>query len=318
MHFSDPKIPPSAAILARLKTRQIQLLLALETSRSLRKAAIVLNTTQPAATKLLQELESTLGVELFERTRRGLQPNEYGEVMIRHARLLVSDLDHARNEIAALASGATGTLKIGAVVSAIPFLIARAVTALKSKQPRLMISVDVGTSDVLVTSLMRGDLDLLVARPVAARRPEFNYEQLIEEPLVVVGRSDHPLIDASSLSFADVATRPWVLLPAGSPMRKVLAPLFNEAGLECPEDLIETSSMLTMTVLLRESDRLAVLPEDVARHYVEWRLLARIPVTLPPIMGSYGVITCKDRPFSPAARAFRTCLQQALPEHLLP
>ena len=124
------------------------LLIALHEVKSLRKAAAMLNMTQPTATKLLQDLEHNIGLPLFDRGRRGMQPTNYGDVMIRHARLVLADLDRTRLELEALSSGATGQIKIGAVISAIPFLLARAVAKLKRQHPRLFVSINVGTSDL--------------------------------------------------------------------------------------------------------------------------------------------------------------------------
>ena len=159
------------SILRRLKSRQMLLLIALHEVKSLRKAAAMLNMTQPTATKLLQDLEHNIGLPLFDRGRRGMQPTNYGDVMIRHARLVLADLNRTRLELEALSSGATGQIKIGAVISAIPFLLARAVAKLKRQHPRLFVSIDVGTSDALVPALAKGELDVLLARPLCARRP---------------------------------------------------------------------------------------------------------------------------------------------------
>ena len=303
----------SVSILKRLKSRQMLLLIALHEARSLRKAAATLNMTQPTATKLLQDLEHTLGLVLFDRGRRGMQPTNYGEVMIRHARLVLADLDRTRLELEALSSGATGQIKIGAVISAIPFLLARAVARLKREHPGLFVSIDVGTSDALVPALAKGELDVLLARPlVLADRPEFNYTELIGEPLHIVSRVDHPLASLPSVSLRDLAAWPWTLLPAGSPMRKVLQPVFAQIGPGQPRDVVETSSMMTMIALLQESDMLAVMPDDVTEFNVRHGLLRRIPINLPPIMGSYGIVTRRDRPQSPGTVAFLRHLKESL------
>ena len=76
-------------IRARLKTRQLLLLVALAEEGNLHRAAQVLNMTQPAASKLLKDLEDVLEVSLFERLPRGMRPTWYGETMIRHALSLI-------------------------------------------------------------------------------------------------------------------------------------------------------------------------------------------------------------------------------------
>lgn len=313
LDFSDRDLGDSIAMLRRLKSRQLLLLVALSEARSLRGAAALLNMTQPTATKLLQDLERNVGLPLFERGHRGMQSTAYGEAITRHARLVLSDLNRTRLELQSLSLGGTGRIRIGAVISAIPFLLARAVARLKQQHPGLSVSIDVGTSDALVPALAKGDLDVLLARPlVLADRPEFNYEELTEEPLHFVARCRHPIAKRRSLSITDLAGAAWTLLPAGAPMRKVLEPVFAQIGPGEPRNVVETSSMMTMVALLQESDMLAVMPADLTRFNVQHRLLWRLPIDLPPIMGSYGIVTRRDRPDSPGTLAFVKQLKAAL------
>ena len=93
---------------ARLKTRQLLLLAAMEEEGNVRRAADVLGMTQPAASRLLKELEDVLEVSLFDRTSHGMRATLYGEVMIRHARMVLSNLSQAHDEISALRAGLAG------------------------------------------------------------------------------------------------------------------------------------------------------------------------------------------------------------------
>ena len=85
----------------RLKTRQLSLLLELAEHGSVLRAAQAASMTQPAASKLLAEMESLLGVKLFERHARGVEPTWYGQVLVRHARTALTELSRAHDEIAA-------------------------------------------------------------------------------------------------------------------------------------------------------------------------------------------------------------------------
>ena len=102
---------------ARLKLRHFQLFLALEEQRNLHRAARQLNISQPAASKLLSDLEANLGMRLFDRQPRGLVPNWYGEVMIRQAHSVLSALRHTGEELTALRNGNLGTVAIGTVTT---------------------------------------------------------------------------------------------------------------------------------------------------------------------------------------------------------
>ncbi len=75
--MTDPHIPvfaADAAMLLRVRPRQLLLLATLDTQRHLGRAAQAMNISQPAATKLLQQAEETLGAKLFTRLARGMEP----------------------------------------------------------------------------------------------------------------------------------------------------------------------------------------------------------------------------------------------------
>lgn len=100
-------------IRARLKTRQLLLLVALAEEGNIHRAAQVLSMTQPAASKLLKDLEDVLEVSLFDRLPRGMRPTWYGETMIRHARMALASLNQAHVELAALKTGISARLASG-------------------------------------------------------------------------------------------------------------------------------------------------------------------------------------------------------------
>ena len=77
--------PSGSTVQTRIKTRQMVLLSHLDRERSLLHAAEAAGMSQPAASKLLRELEDALGVTLFERHARGVEPTGYGTILIRRA-----------------------------------------------------------------------------------------------------------------------------------------------------------------------------------------------------------------------------------------
>src|SRR5688572_33511281 len=112
---------------ARLKTRQLMLLIAIGDEGNIHRAAEILNMSQPAASKLLKDLEDVLGISLFERLPRGMRPTWYGETMIRHARIALSSLTLAGSELEALKTGRLGEVSVGAITSPALSLLPHAV-----------------------------------------------------------------------------------------------------------------------------------------------------------------------------------------------
>src|SRR5256885_6928038 len=126
-------------IRARLKTRQLLLLQVLAEEGNIHRAAQVLSMTQPAASKLLKDLEDVLGVELFERLPRGMRPTWYGESMIRHARMALGSLNRARDEIEALRAGRFGQVSVGAITAPGMTLLPTAVAQVQAQHPTLRV-----------------------------------------------------------------------------------------------------------------------------------------------------------------------------------
>jgi DNA-binding transcriptional LysR family regulator len=313
--MNRPPATPPADLFRRLriKSRQVMLLDALDEHRNLRRAAAAIHTTQPAATALLQQLEEGLGVPLFERHARGMEPTLYGEVMIRYARSVLHDFEHAGDEMAALVAGQAGLVRIGTVMGAMPVLLTGALARFKDGHPKVRVTLQVDTSDLLMPALLRGDLDVALGRlPDHFQGGDLEIETIEGEAMAVVARSGHALLDRDRLKVADLVAETWILHPTGSPMRRRIEQALQAASMAPPPDIVETSSILATTALLESTDMLSVVPLDVARHYANYGMLAILPVELPISMAQLGILTRKQKELSPAVRAFLRTLKESV------
>ncbi|ANJ57171.1 LysR family transcriptional regulator [Pseudomonas silesiensis] len=290
-------IPPHGLGALKISSRQITLLTALGEFGNLRRAATAMHTTQPAASLLLQQLEERLGVRLFERLPRGMQPTLYGEVMIRYAQGALHEFEQAQAQIAELQRGALGRVRVGSVMGPVPRLLTKAVLAYKRDHPKVRISIEVGTSDTLLPALLRGDFDVVLGRlPDQSDSQDLDIELFDNgEQMRVVARAGHPLAGASSLQLADLITLTWILHPIGSPMRRRVETALQAAGMVQSLDIVETASILATTAMLEASDMIAVVPNDVAEHYARYGMVAVLPVELPISMVNIGLLTVRSR-----------------------
>lgn len=126
-------LPNADSIAARLRLKQLHLLIALDDHGSLHRAADEIALTQPGATKALREIEATLGATLFVRSPQGIQPNELGRCVIRYARLIHMDVAHLREEMAGILQGTGGRLAIGAITGAITGALVDALARLRER-----------------------------------------------------------------------------------------------------------------------------------------------------------------------------------------
>jgi DNA-binding transcriptional LysR family regulator len=308
-------INPNWFLQARLKTRQLLLLIALDEQRNIHRASEELHMTQPAASKQLKELEEMLGVQLFERLPRGMEPTIYGETMIRHARMALNSLSLAHDDIVAVKSGLQGQVEIGTIMTPGLVLLPRVLTMVKEQAPRLRIGVQMEQSNLLLEQLERGRLDFMIGRiPERVSAAGLKYEELTDEPACVVVRVGHPLLAVDGLQLSDIADRPWILPPQGSILRSRCDLMFRRAGLTPPLNVIDTTALLLVTALLQQTDSLHVMPIAVARYYESQNVLSVLPIDLPCRMDAYGIVSLDGHLPSPGAELLLRALRSVAAE----
>lgn len=302
-----------------LKTRHLVLLLNLHDHRSVVRAAEASNMTQPAASKLLAEMESMLGVPLFERHARGVEPTWYGQVLIRRARSALSEIGRARDEIAALRSGRMGQAAIGTVVNPGTNLVPQAIAAVKREFPDIVISVEMDYSRPLVAKLLDGQLDIVIGRIMGPQgADDLEFEPLADEPHSAIARVGHPLTRRKRLTHADLLEYGWIMPPAESVLRARLDAAFLEHGLRKPQNIIETAALPVITNLLRDSDMLTALPVESVAAYLQSNQLAVLPIELGVRMEFFGIVRRRLHVLSPGAErvldALRSTARRLYPQ----
>jgi len=302
--INAPLPNPNWFLRARLKTRQLLLLIALDEQRNIHRAAEALCMTQPAASKQLKDLEDMLEVRLFERLPRGMEPTLFGETMIRHARMALTSLSLAHEDIVALKNGLIGQVEVGVIMTPAMGLLPRAIARVKLDAPLLRIGVHMDTSKVLLDMLQRGTLDFMIGRILEEDSSTgLLYEELTTEPACAVARIGHPLLrQERPLQLADLADQAWILPPPGSVLRHRWELMFRRAALEPPANAVDTTALLLITALLQQTDSLHIMPVEVARYYASLNVLAILPIELPCTMDAFGIITRQGHLLSPGAR----------------
>ncbi|MES3022170.1 MAG: LysR family transcriptional regulator [Pseudomonadota bacterium] len=295
-------VNPNWFLKARLKTRQLLLLIALDDHRNIHRAADELHMTQPAASKQIKDLEDMLDVRLFDRLPRGMEPTIYGETMIRHARMALTSLSLAHDDIVALKAGLVGQVEVGVIMTPAMALLPRAIARVKQQAPLLRIGVQLEHSSLLIDRLRRGTLDFMIGR-ILERDDSGGlvYEELSEEGVCAVVRVGHPLLEADKLTLAEIAPLPWILPPRGSILRHRFDMMLRKAGVAPPVDVVDTTALLLITSLLAQTDSLHAMPVEVARYYASLNVLRILPIDLPCKMDPFGIIRQENHLLSPGA-----------------
>ena len=305
-------IPTLSSLVARLRFRQLSVLIALDECGGLHKAAARLCMTQPGLTKALHEIESTFGAQLFVRSKSGVQANELGQCLIRYARVFEADLGNLREQMNGVLRGSGGRVAVGAITGALHGFLVHSISQLRRHQPSVSVEVREGTSLDLLQWIDEGRLDLAVCRTsVSDRAEQFDYEPIMEEEVAAAVGLKHPLAKAKRVSLAQLTKYRWIVYPGNMPLRKFLEQEFRNEDLELPSYPLETGSSLTTMLMLKEDNQLVALMASPTMDFcIEHDIARRLPIRFKTRHEGFGIATRRGARLSPAASLLVDCMRE--------
>ena len=173
------------------------------------RAAEDLALSQPALSRSIQKLEEELGQPVFERKTRSVSLTEAGVLLQSRAQQVLTILDDTKAEITD--DGQSGRVRVGAIPTIAPYFLPDALRQFATEFPKATLIVQEDTTEELLKSCTQGEIDLaILALPIPAKYLEF--EELLEEELLLVLPVDHPLVSKPKIRLTDVEPFPFVLL----------------------------------------------------------------------------------------------------------
>ncbi len=243
----------------RPSIRQLEYLVALAGTRHFGRAAKVCAITQPALSLQIRELEELLGVKLFERGRRPVLVTPAGERIIERAREALRRIDDLLDEARAAQRPFTGRLALGVIPTVAPYLLPRALPAVRAAYPGLELLLREDQTQRILARLRAGDLDLLLlALPVEA--DDLETLVLFEEPFVLAVPESHRLAkQRGRVSEAALAGEPVVLLEEGHCLRAQALALCDSAGAR-ETGRVQATSLGTLVQMVANGLGITLLP----------------------------------------------------------
>jgi DNA-binding transcriptional LysR family regulator len=294
-----------------LRFKHLVLIDTLARTRNMHAAALHMNLSQPAVSKMLREIEKQLGFTLFERLPRNMPPTALGEHVVRYAQIALNDANKFIDQVSSLREGGHGFLKVGAIFAATAVVLPDAIVQIKKRWPLLSIEVVEQTSDHLMEMLDDKKLDLAVARYTDENQQRvYDFQALAPEPFCMVVNSRHPLTELSETPLQELGNWPWILYPVGTPIRGRMEQAFAKAGIAIPRNTIDTISMQTFLQVLQSGPMIAMLPASMAQPHLESGLLKVLNTSLKLAPQDYGILTRRGEPLLGAASEFAEILLQ--------
>jgi DNA-binding transcriptional LysR family regulator len=291
----------------RIKLHDLHVLLAVTEAGSMNKAAALLRTTQPAVSKSIAELEASVGVRLLDRNPRGVEPTEYGRVLLSGSTAMFDELRLAVKNIEFLADPMAGEIRIGCNALLASGFVSAIVDHLSRRYPRIVFHFVTANSDELYRELRERNFDLLIARRFGSLADErLQFESLFDDSFVVVAGAQNRWVRRRKIELADLVNEPWVLRPDGSESvgAAIVTKAFAALGLGHPRTTVFTDSPEARFHLLTTGRFLTVSSSSAVRFTARRSELKVLPIKLPAAEVPNGIVTLKNRTLSPVAQLF--------------
>lgn len=276
--------------------RQLTYLVTLAQERHFRRAAEVCNVSQPTLSGAIRSIEAEFGLPIVLRGRRfeGFTPE--GERVLAWARRVLADCEGLRQEVTASRMELAGSLRIGAIPTALP-LVPLLTDACLRQHPGMRHEVYTLSAAQAVRQLQELDLDVGLSYLGDPNLKDFETVSLFRERYVLIMRDDAFLDGRTSLGWEEAAALPLCLLTRNMQSRRGVDAAFADAG-AVPSPRVETDSLMALYAHVRCAGLFSVVPHSVL-CLSEMRDELRAVPLVPELTREIGLVLLDRQPRSP-------------------
>lgn len=299
----------------RIKFRHLHCFMEVARNQSVMRAADSLAISQPAVSKTLRELEETLGVRLFDRSKKGVVITNFGTLFMRYAGASLTALQEGVDSMAQARMKGETTISVGVLPSVAARVIPKAAQLFKSGGAETTVCLTTGGNGVLLGQLRVGELDLVVGR---LAEPELmtglSFTHLYSETVSFIVRKDHPLTKQTPVDISRITDYTVLLPDKGSIIRAGVERFLIAQGIGTIQNRIETVSMGFGRSYTRQTDAVWIISHGVAAMDVAEGSLVELPIDTTDTKGPVGLTMRTDAAPSPALLLFTNAVEQVARE----
>lgn len=268
-----------------MNIRDLQYLAAVAENRHFGRAAEACNVSQPTLSMQLKKLEEYLGVQLFDRSRRRVAVTPAGEKVLRHARVILREVEEIREVARAAQDPLSGELRLGAFPTLAPYLLPRVVPEISKQLPNIRLLLVEEKTDDLIEMLEQGTLDAaLLALPVGDDGLET--APLFEDRFLLAVPPGHHFAKKKSIKSAELADERLLLLEDGHCLRDQALDVCQMTGAAEQQDFRATS-LETLRQMVASGVGITLIPE-LAKQDADG--IVYIPFKNPPPSRTIGLV----------------------------
>jgi len=298
-----------------INLRLLECAVALDQHRRFGRAAEAMGVTQPTFSRGIAALEAALGVRLFDRSTRRVEPTPVGRVLLAHARRLLADAEGIRGALEDYRDLRSGRVTIGVGPYPLGVSVTECVARLASRHPLLQIELLEGRWRDFGPRLLSGEVEIAVVEAsIVAADPRFRVERLPSHGGCFYCRRGHPLARRPGVTMAEILEHP--LVGVRLPPRLFPLPRPETPGLSVDPvtgDLvprIATTSFAAARAIVERTDGIGLaVPVQVADG-VRRGSLVILDADTKALRTAYGIACLREGSLSPGAQAFAETLKE--------
>ncbi|WP_347268223.1 LysR substrate-binding domain-containing protein [Paracoccus sp. (in: a-proteobacteria)] len=293
--------------------RQLRAFLAVADLGRFNLAANSLGLTQSAVSILIRELETEMGVRLFDRHTRMVSLSGIGQEFLPRARKVIEDLDQAARSVRDSATLKSGKVTIAAAIVLAATTVPPLLAEFLRRHPGVTVQLRDMPEERIRPALKRDEVDIAIGTQVD-EDPEITSTPVGRDRLMLTCHADHPLARKPRVRWADLADERMIVLAPENPLREIVertmirvAPHFR------PSYEVRFSS--TAISMISAGMGVSVLPENSRLLAPEVRVCS-VALVEPEITREVALLQHRYRSLSPAAEQLRAMILQGVGDPL--
>jgi len=292
-----------------VSSRQLRAVLAVAEYRSFIAAAAFLKTSQPALSRTIKQIESTLGVSLFSRSTRQVTITQAGEEFAALAERLLGDLKLGVENMRSLGEQRRGQIIVASIMSLAHASLPAVIAEYTRQFPGIEIKLREGVQGNVQDDVRSGLADFGVGYVADMPQP-FVTQRLGVETFYAVLPARHRLARVKEIELKALKGAVLVSLPTDSRTRRLIDGAAATAGFSFRHP-ITVNQFATLYSFVRSGVGLTIVP-DGARPPASDRALVSRPLIRPRISREIGIVRIEGRELTPAASALLTLIEERL------
>lgn len=291
-----------------MELRQLRYFMEVAEREHVSEAAVHLHVAQSAISRQITNLEKELGVNLFEREGRNIKLSQIGKTFYTHTKLAMQAIEHAKKQIDDFLDPERGIIKIGFPTSLSTHLVPSVISAFKEAHPNIKFHLRQGSYHFLIDSVKKGEMGVAFLGPLPKNEPEIASHILFTENILALLPINHPLAERDSLYLSDLKKDDFVSFPNGYILKKMMLDTCKQAGFT-PTVSAEGEDLDAIKGLVSAGIGVTLLPESTF-HESTPRMTVKIPLEIPEVRRTVGIIKPKERTLAPSEELFYNFVKQ--------